>query len=1130
MKSWTSLSRAARLAGLSAALDWPGREDISTLYELAAEASTDVVGGDLFEADPPGPEQVEEYWTTFEVGGSDGAPVSLREAEFWGGHPKTLEEILRYANFFGLQWLLKSPLRPDHLTAQLELAHHLALLADQAHFPKTHQDARSALDDLLRVHILPVTREARQRLAGRKGFYARLMRHVETLLEEEARFVTRRPWDSDDRTPNWQLRHFARSRLPVMSGYRRQQLMEAPMIWDKVVKSTHPTNCWYGIGCNMNLFVKDGWVIREEQAGNYPPRNSPQVPDFNPRGCQKGILYTRRLYDAGRVKFPMKRQGPRGSGQWQRTSWDQALEEIGGKLLDVIAEHGPKGVAQGAGTRVLDLEDLTATDFFGALGMPKAVAVSDIGDDHQGAAMTLGKEAFGDSADNVLDADVILMWGGNPAVTHIPNYHFFTEARYRGATVVVITPDFNPSAIHADWWIPIVPGTDQALALGLVRLFVDNGWMDQEFVKEQTDLPLLVRDDSRRFLTEADLKKGGSDETFYRWDSHSNGPVAVSRETLKIEDGVDPDLLFEGRVKGRAGSLAVRTVFSLLKEELSPWNVEHVQEVTGIAADTVTRLAERLYRQRRFITVSSFNWGKFYHGDLIERSLILLHAVAGSMGRPGAGYNAHPLLTLATAYGTSDFRSGTMVSRAEADPRVSEWRARKFTDEGILAEYDRDAVKTGAVLPSSLFYFVHAGIAELAARYHNWDPELPRPVEQYVREAIDHGWQNPGGTPKMLIQWGGNFVRRIKPTEALLNRLIPQLEMLVTCDWRMNSTALMSDYVLPVAAWYERDFVVMNWATNVPYCHIAEKGMEPQFEALSGRELWIRMARTVERLARERGWSAVRAADGAEFPLNELVDKVTAHEMYPEGRDADLVRDLVSRATNIKQENFDDLRSRGFAEVEAGRRDHSIFSMEVASDLKAGEAIIPLVYHVREKMPYATRTGHLQFYLDHPWFLELGQALPRWHPTPKSGGDYPLFLTGGHFRWSIHSDFIDDDLLLGLQRGEPLIYLSVADAQARGIGDGDRVEVFNDIGRFQCQVCVAPGVRPGQAIIYHGWENFQFSRHGHFKTVMASPINPVELAGGEGHLRARATVLVPGLNDRGTRVDVSLVKSSAAEK
>ncbi len=109
--------------------------------------------------------------------------------------------------------------------------------------------------------------------------------------------------------------------------------------WDEVVRSSHWVNCWYQAHCAWNVYVKDGMVWREEQAADYP-QVRPDVPDFNPRGCQKGACFSERMYDPSRVRYPLKRAGPRGSGKWQRISWDQALDEIADSMIDTIVEEG----------------------------------------------------------------------------------------------------------------------------------------------------------------------------------------------------------------------------------------------------------------------------------------------------------------------------------------------------------------------------------------------------------------------------------------------------------------------------------------------------------------------------------------------------------------------------------------------------------------------------------------------------------------------------------------------------------------------------------------------------------------------------------------------------------------------
>ena len=131
-------------------------------------------------------------------------------------------------------------------------------------------------------------------------------------------------------------------------------------------------------------------------------------------------------------------------------------------------------------------------------------------------------------------------------------------------------------------------------------------------------------------------------------------------------------------------------------------------------------------------------------------------------------------------------------------------------------------------------------------------------------------------------------------------------------------------------------------------------------------------------------------------------------------------------------------------------------------------------WHTQDKRPWPTRSGRIQFYIDHDWYLALGEALPTHKAPIKAGGDHPLTMTGGHTRWSIHAMWRTDPLLLRLQRGEPVMWVGAEDATARGIVDGDEVEVANDVGRFFTKVKVSPAVRPGQVIMYHAWENYQF--------------------------------------------------------
>ncbi|MBI4492115.1 MAG: hypothetical protein HY690_04920, partial [Chloroflexi bacterium] len=250
--------------------------------------------------------------------------------------------------------------------------------------------------------------------------------------------------------------------------------------------------------------------------------------------------------------------------------------------------------------------------------------------------------------------------------------------------------------------------------------------------------------------------------------------------------------------------------------------------------------------------------------------------------------------------------------------------------------------------------------------------------------------------------------------------------------------------------------------------------------------------------------------------------------LYTVGDEEGLARDAFVNATNLERMDWDEFKARGIARYTGVGT--SMRSMGNACEIVPGEPMVPLTWDTEQKQPYPTLTRRIQFYLDQELFLELGEHLPVHKDPPGAGGDYPLQITGGHARWSIHSDWVDDSLMLQLQRGEPAMLMSAEDARARGIRDGDLVEVYNDIASFQIQAVVSPAVRPGQVIIYHARENYQFPGWRHFKSVMPSPLNPVELAGGYGHIRPISLSNYPGFSDRATRVEVRRVARPPATR
>jgi len=914
---------------------------------------------------------------------------------------------------------------------------------------------------------------------------------------------------------------------PMVEYRGWEDLYRSKWQWDRVVRSSHFVNCWYQAHCAWDVYVKDGLVWREEQAGDYPSVRA-DVPDFNPRGCQKGACYSARMYDHARVKYPLKRVGERGSGRWERLSWEQALGEIADRVIDTITTEGPDRIVWSLGplytfgTFAAGQLRLSRLLDSGGLDMN-----TEIGDGHPGAAVTFGKIVAERSADDYFFSDIVLIWGCNPIYTQIPNAHFWTEARYRGVEIVTIAPDYNASAIHADQWIPLNVGTDAAFALSLCQVIVSEGLHDVAFMREQTDLTCLVRADTGRFLRQSDMVAEGSAEVVYMYDEQTKRLVETPRDTLAL-GAIVPALTGTYEARTLAGPVKVRPVFSLLRELLDrEYRPEQTAATTGVSPSVVRDLGRRIGKAKAVSNVTSSNIAKFYHGNLMERAQILVFALCGHMGKRGSGFSAFPFLTQdgfeMFGYLKQPGLLGKLRLAAQMLPLMRKLKKPGMTDEMVRYELGHMQFREGGIVSGVMFWNVHGGLLEVSGRSQEWDPHLKRPVAAYLEEALERGyqfvWPKPGQHPRVIFEYGSNILRRLRGYPFVVKTLFPKLKAFVTIDWRMSSTALFSDYVLPAAGWYEKN--EHKWGTPLmPYLHAGSKAVSFQ-EAKPDWEVCGLLAKAIQERARARGVASFVDRKGEQRPLDTLYDDFTMNGAYTERDEEKVAADLVAMSSNLTGVDWQQLKTKGYARF-TGVGESGV-SVGNACEIKADDTVSPFAFHVVRKEPYPTLTRRIQFYIDHPFYLELGETLPVHKDPPKAGGDYPLTLNGGHTRWSIHGAWRDDATMLRLQRGRPVMYMSSADAQVRGISDGDLVEVLNDIDRFRIHAKTSATVRPGQLIIYHAWENFQFHDGKGFQNLIPSPLNPVELAGGEGHLRPIQICLQPSQNDRDTRVEVARV-------
>jgi nitrate reductase alpha subunit len=192
----------------------------------------------------------------------------------------------------------------------------------------------------------------------------------------------------------------------------------------------------------------------------------------------------------------------------------------------------------------------------------------------------------------------------------------------------------------------------------------------------------------------------------------------------------------------------------------------------------------------------------------------------------------------------------------------------------------------------------------------------------------------------------------------------------------------------------------------------------------------------------------------------------------------------------------------------------------IGSEIEPGGTLTPSRIHTEGRHAWPTLTGRQQFYIDHDWFREADEVLPRWKPLPHAGGDHPILLSGGHTRWSIHAMWRGHPDLLRLQRGGPSLWMAVEDARARGIDDGDSVRVRNDHGSFEIMARPSPAVPAGTAIVYHAWEPYQFPNWRGNMEVVSSPYKPTHFVGDYGHLRYRLFSAGPVHVPRGIPVEI----------
>jgi anaerobic selenocysteine-containing dehydrogenase len=228
--------------------------------------------------------------------------------------------------------------------------------------------------------------------------------------------------------------------------------------------------------CVMTVKVEDG---RATEIGGDP--SHPFTQGFL---CAKVNRYLERVYSKDRLLHPLERVGRKGEGRFERVSWDHALTRIAERFRAVIDEHGAEAILPYSYAGNMGLLSYGSMDrrFFGALGATqlKRTICSSAG--AAGIKATLGK-SLGFDPEAVVNARLIVAWGANIVSSNVHFWPFVEEARRRGATLWVVDPYRSKTAEKADRHLALLPGTDAALALGMMHVIFRDGLEDRDYLE-----------------------------------------------------------------------------------------------------------------------------------------------------------------------------------------------------------------------------------------------------------------------------------------------------------------------------------------------------------------------------------------------------------------------------------------------------------------------------------------------------------------------------------------------------------------------------------------------------------------------------------------------------------------------
>ena len=730
--------------------------------------------------------------------------------------------------------------------------------------------------------------------------------------------------------------------------------------------------------CEREVIVRDGRIVHTR-----PRKEAP----YGRRPCPKGLGLVPRLYAEERVKYPMKRvEGTaRGTNNFERISWEEAIELITTKWKALRDQYGPqcmmfqsadgKDVSTfGGAMRLSALTQCTSIDQSADWAFYAGVWRAMCPD---GKMTNPGNEPF---EEDVFNAKRVINWGNNLTDSYPQRWRTLCDFQDKGGHITVIDPNETRCAHKADSWLRIRPGADAALALAMSQVVVEEGLQDVEFLTNQTVAPFLVRKDNGMFLRMSDLGVAPLEST-----NAYGMPILIDPEVawdlsvgaaIKASEAVEPTITGSFVVEG----IEVTTAYDLLVQRLQDYTPEKVADIVDLPAETIRELA-LLSVDGPVTHLVGMGMQAYDNGLMFGVAFCTLLAITGQVNKPGAGcasMNASPNLNFMMMAPTGTFTSGT-----------------------ISTHHLPEVMKTGKL----------------------------NGVDWPIKAGIFFGKTFLGGRVDM------NGARR---------DILDKLELIVTIEMAMSDTALYSDIVLPSAHTYEHE--VINYCMlerELPY---SPKMAEPLYEAKSDFEI------------------ASLLIAGMGYGEHVIESETEAN------RQAIAAEPLASWGITI----------------EKLREQHTMRFAEKG----------PLIPQ------WLTPSGRVEFYAEAPTVrMDFGQErnveaerLPEFRkpyeawPDTQAIKKYPLIVGSMRSRFRFHSAGWEGQWFNEIEPWA-VIHINPGDADARGIKDGDWVEVYNDRGHAVVKACVDAGTRPGVAWYPKGLMNRHY-KAGNFAEISHAHYDP----------------------------------------